>query len=188
MNITMTRSIRGRAARALAIGTLAAVPLLALAGPAQATTNVSVSGGKLLVNAGNVGDTIRISRLGSTITVNNAADTLSTGGVCANVNANTVNCPAAVITSLQVNTQGGDDFVTNAAGLPLRGFMGAGNDSYTGGTGRDIVNGDLGDDILRGGGGDNDIVSGDAGFDQGSGGSGTGDICETEFRSSTCEG
>jgi len=182
-----TGALRTAAARALAIGALAAIPTLALAGPAQALTNVSILGGKLLINSGDVSDNITITRSGATITVTNTADTLISAA-CAAVNANTVSCAAGGVTNVQVNVQDGNDTVRNDSGLPLRAFMGLGADNYFGGTAQDIVNGDGGDDILRGSGGNNDVVSGDAGFDQGSGGSGSGDICETEFRSSTCEG
>ncbi len=135
-------------------------------------------GGTLLVNAGNAADRITISKTGSTLVVTNPADSLSADGSCTKPNPTTVNCPAAGVTIIRVSSQGGDDIVTNAADMNLRGFMGAGNDEY---------NGDDGDDILRGSSGDDDILSGDGGFDRGSGGPGIRDVCQTEFRSSTCE-
>ncbi|MBG0833143.1 hypothetical protein HS041_36170 [Planomonospora sp. ID67723] len=185
-----SRSIRRTVAQALAVGALAAVSVLALGGSAHAATGVTVSGSTLLVNSGNVADRITIRKLGTVpdfFEVANTADSMTAGGTCTKITSTTVRCPVIGVNGIQVSTQGGDDIVTNSSGVNLRGFMGAGGDEYTGGSGRDIVNGDDGDDLLRGGGGNNDIVSGDAGFDRGSGGPGVNDVCETEFRSSTCE-
>lgn len=181
------RTIRKTVTRALTVGVLAAIPVLALGGSAHATTGVTISGSTLLINAGNAADRITISKAGSTLVVTNPADSLSASGSCTKPNPTTVNCPAAGVTIIQVSSQGGDDIVTNAADMNLRGFMGAGNDEYIGDSARDIVNGDDGDDILRGSAGNDDILSGDGGFDRGSGGPGIGDVCQTEFRSSTCE-
>lgn len=177
--------VRRSGLRALTVGALIATPLLAVAGTAHATTNVSKIGNQLNINSGNVSDNMSVNiNLDGSLIVRNFNDRLITGGACQKIDNNTVDCPSVGITNIQANLQGGSDTLRNNTGLPLRAFLGSGNDTFIGGSGRDFVNGDDGSDTLRGNGG-NDILAGDAGNDAGFGGSGS-DFCDTESRDS-CE-
>lgn len=171
--------------RALTVGALIATPLLAVAGTAHATTNVRVGGGQLSINSGNISDNMSVNvDLDGSFIILNFNDTLITGGACQKINNNTVRCPSAGITNIQANLQGGSDVLRNNTGLPLRAFMGSGNDTFFGGASRDFVSGDNGSDTLEGNGG-NDTLVGNAGNDAGFGGAGS-DFCDTESRDS-CE-
>jgi len=170
--------------RALTVGALIATPLLAVAGTAHATTNVRVSGGQLSINSGNISDNMSVNvDLDGSFIIRNFNDTLITGGACQKI-TNAVRCSSVGITNIQVNLQGGNDILRHNTGLPLRAFLGSGNDKFFGGSGRDFVNGDNGSDTLEGNGG-NDTLVGDAGNDAGFGGAGS-DFCDTESRDS-CE-
>jgi RTX calcium-binding nonapeptide repeat (4 copies) len=77
-------------------------------------------------------------------------------------NLNELICEAAPIAGFEVNTGGGDDSVTLAAGVPipvtLRG--GPGRDELTGGAGADKLVGGIGDDVLIGRGGADSLYGG----------------------------
>ncbi|MFI7694531.1 calcium-binding protein [Nonomuraea sp. NPDC049655] len=164
--------------KALTINTLAAAPLLFLASPAHASTNVTLTGGELSINSGDVADSITISESGSFITVNNANDTLITNFACTQVNSTTVRCPLASVNRILLNVQGGGDFVANNTSLRVRAFLGPGGDTYFGGSNEDFVSGDSDGDVMTGKGG-NDILVGGTGIDTTNGGIGS-DFCEAE--------
>ncbi|GAA4183114.1 hypothetical protein GCM10022252_10050 [Streptosporangium oxazolinicum] len=177
--------IRGAGLRALAVGVLVVTPPLAFAGPALASTNVIVTGSLLSVNAGNLPDDISIDLdVDGSLVIRNSGDTLSTAGVCRNVDANTVRCPATGITGIQASLQGGADTLRNNTALPMRAFLGAGKDGFSGGSARDTVSGQTGGDTMHGNDGD-DVLEGNAGPDSVIGGAGR-DICAAEVRES-CE-
>ncbi|MGP3915996.1 hypothetical protein [Nonomuraea sp. 10N515B] len=76
--------------------------------PAQALTNVTAIGGKLSVNAGNVGDHITINVENGALVVRNFNDTIKAGSfTCANVDVRTVRSVSSGITNILVNSQGG---------------------------------------------------------------------------------
>lgn len=97
------------------------------------------------------------------------------GTVCVNPggNPNELICEAPVVTSFEVNSDGGDDSISVAPTVPvpvtLRG--GGGNDYLRGGGGPDKLIGGSGDDRLVGAGG-NDFLNGGFGVDVLLGGTG----------------
>ncbi|WP_329088213.1 MULTISPECIES: calcium-binding protein [unclassified Streptosporangium] len=177
--------VRRAGLRALAVGVLVVTPPLALAGPALAGTNVTVTGSLLSINAGNLSDDISVDLdVDGSLVVRNSGDTLSTAGVCQNVDDNTVRCPATGITGIQASLQAGADTLRNNTALPMRAFLGAGKDGFSGGSARDTVSGQTGGDTMHGNDGD-DVLEGNAGPDSVVGGAGR-DICTAEVRES-CE-
>jgi Ca2+-binding RTX toxin-like protein len=164
--------------KTLAVGGLVAAPLLFLASPAHAFTNVSLSGGTLTVNSTNAADNITISRSGSFITVANPNDAPLPSAPCTK-SGSTVRCPSGSVSRVVINTRGGSDRVSNATTLPVTVSLGAGFDTYSGGSGTDQVFGGAGQDTLNGNGG-NDVLDGgaDAG-DRANGGIGS-DVCRAE--------
>ncbi|MGJ6969077.1 calcium-binding protein [Streptosporangium sp. G11] len=177
--------IRRAGLRALAVGILVATPPLAFAGPALAGTNVIVTGNLLSVDAGNLADNISIDvDVDGSLVIRNSGDTLSTGGACQKVDDNTVRCPSTGITGIQASLQAGADTLRNNTALSMRAFLGAGKDSFSGGSARDTVSGQTGGDIMHGNDGD-DVLEGNAGPDSVVGGAGR-DVCTAEVRES-CE-
>lgn len=177
--------IRRAGLRALAVGVLMVAPPLALAGPALAGTNVVVTGSLLSINAGNLPDNISVDfDADGSLLIRNSGDTLSTTGVCQNVDANTVRCPSTGITGIQAGLQAGADTLRNNTTLPMRAFLGAGKDLFSGGSARDTVSGQTGGDTMHGNDGD-DVLEGNAGPDSVVGGAGR-DTCTAEVRES-CE-
>ncbi|MEV4582822.1 hypothetical protein AB0K16_57380 [Nonomuraea jabiensis] len=173
-----------KALRTLALGALVTAPLLAMSAPAHAFTNVTSSSGQLSVNSTDVSDNISISVESGFLVVRNNKDALITGGVCKQVDTNTVRCPSGGVTNIVANTQGGNDSLSNNTALPSRVFMGPGVDTFYGGSNQDFVSGNDNDDVLLGHGG-NDILVGNGGFDRGYGGA-DNDFCDTEMLDS-CE-
>jgi len=166
--------------KTLAVSTLAAAPLLFLASPAHAFTNVSLRNGTLTINAGNAADNITIGRSGSFVTIANTNDSLIPSAPCTTFGRQ-VRCPAASVQRLSINAGGGSDFISNTTDLPATVSLGAGFDTYNGGSGVDTVIGGTGQDTMNGNGG-NDVLDGgpDAG-DRANGGGGT-DTCRAESR------
>ncbi|GAA3441850.1 calcium-binding protein [Planomonospora venezuelensis] len=187
MNLGISRRTGFRALATGALLVVSAVATTAAPAQAQALTNVTAIGGKLSVNAGDVGDNITINVENGALVVRNFNDTIIAGSfTCTNVDARTVRCNSAGITNILVNAQGGADTVTNNTALQSRVFLGPGGDVFAGGSARDFVNGDGGSDLLDGNGGD-DILIGDAGIsDRAVGDAGT-DLCTAETES-LCEG
>jgi len=170
--------------KSLAVGSLAAAPLLFLAGPAHAFTNVSVARGTLTITSGNAADNITVSRSGSFITIANPSDAPLPSGPCTR-SGNLVRCPAGSIARLVISTGNGSDLVNNTTTLPATVNLGAGFDTYNGGSGRDVVNGGAGQDTLNGFGGDDILDGGADSGDRANGGAGT-DVCRAESETA-CE-
>jgi hypothetical protein len=166
--------------KTLAVGTLAAAPLLFLASPAHAFTNVSLRGGTLTITAGAAADNITIGRGGSFVTITNANDALIPSAPCTR-SGNQVRCPAASVQRLSIDAGAGSDIVSNTTSLPATVTLGAGFDTYHGGSGADIVIGGTGQDTMNGNGGDDVLDGGPDAGDRANGGSGT-DTCRAESR------
>jgi hypothetical protein len=82
-----------------------------------AESDASVSGGVLTVSDGNGGtsnDALTLSRNGANVRINDPGNTISAGTGATQVDANTVDVPFASLTSIQVNTLGGNDALTLA--------------------------------------------------------------------------
>jgi Ca2+-binding RTX toxin-like protein len=170
--------------KALAVGGLVTAPLLFLAGPAHAFTNVSLSGGTLSITSTDAADNITISRSGGFVTVANANDALIPSSPCTTF-GRTVRCPSGSVSRLVINVRGGSDTVSNSTNLPATALLGAGFDTYNGGSGADSVFGGAGRDTLNGNGG-NDVLDGGAdGGDRANGGAGR-DVCRAESETA-CE-
>ncbi|MEV5411340.1 hypothetical protein AB0K60_21175 [Thermopolyspora sp. NPDC052614] len=170
--------------KSLAVGSLVAAPLLFLASPAHAFTNVSVSGGTLTITSGNAADNITVSRSGSFITISNPADAPLPSGSCTR-SGSLVRCPAGSVVRLVINTGNGSDRVSNTTNLPTTASLGVGFDTYNGGSGRDNVFGGAGQDTLNGNGGDDTLDGGADGGDRANGGAGS-DLCRAESETA-CE-
>ena len=100
----------------------------------EAETSVSVSGGVLTISDGNGGtsnDTLTITKSGNDIRISDPNNTLSAGAGANQVNANTVDVPNVGLTSIQVNTLGGNDALTIA--LANGNFFPSGGIAYAGG-------------------------------------------------------
>ncbi|MFC4113472.1 calcium-binding protein [Nonomuraea zeae] len=182
---SMGAVLRRHGVRALTAAAALAATLLAVAGPAHATTNVSVSGGALQISSGAAADDIAVfvDTDGSLI-IRNTADTVVASAPCVGLTANEVDCPSAGITAVTVNTGAGDDSFRNRTSLRTKAFMGTGADLFFGGLSRDIASGDDGNDRLAGLAGD-DLLIGGAGADTANGADGT-DTCDAEIESN-CE-
>ena len=170
--------------KTLAVGSLVAAPLLFMASPAHAFTNVSLSGGTLTVTSASAADNITISRSGSFITIANPADAPLASGACTK-SGSLVRCPSASVRRLSINTGGASDRVGNTTNLPATVFLGAGFDTYNGGSGADQVFGGAGQDTLNGNGGNDTLDGGADGGDRANGGAGS-DICRAESETA-CE-
>lgn len=170
--------------KTLTVGALVAAPMFLMASPAHALTNVTLTGGLLSVNSGDIADNITITASGSFVTVVNTNDTLITNFACTQVDSNTVRCPLGSVNRIVANVKDGSDIVRNNTALPLQAFLGIGSDQYFGGSSEDRVSGDPGRDTLNGNGG-NDIMDGGTGTDSANGGTGT-DLCVAETETA-CE-
>ncbi|MEW9548301.1 calcium-binding protein [Nonomuraea sp. NPDC050783] len=178
------RAARTIGLRTLLVGAAAAVPLLAVAGPAHAAGTVSNTGGRLAISSTTTNNAITVSVSGSNVRVVNTLTTLSPGGTCTQVNANTVQCPAASVSDMSANLSSGTDLFINNTSLPSLVFLGNGGDIFQGGSNQDLVNAGGGNDRMTGNGGDDTLLGG-LGSDTASGGTGT-DTCTAETED-TCE-
>ncbi|MEV5897143.1 calcium-binding protein [Nonomuraea fuscirosea] len=170
--------LRRHGVRALTAGAALAAALMAVAGPAQATTNVSVSGGVLQIVSGAASDGISVAQAGNRLIVQNDGDVVIPAAPCQAVSKNQSVCPADGVTLITVNTGDGDDDVRNRTTLRSRVVLGAGSDTFVGGTAVDMVAGGDGDDRMAGLAGD-DLLLGAAGLDSANGGDGA-DKCDAE--------
>jgi Ca2+-binding RTX toxin-like protein len=125
-----------------------AVPL---AGAAPKPT-VSMAAGLVTVTAkGNVDDSWVLAGNAASMTVTATSD-ITAGTGCTQTSTMVVTCAAATVVS--ADSGSGNDVVNAAAlDLPVTASLGAGNDSFTGGTKADTVDGGAGDDAIAGGGG-----------------------------------
>ena len=99
-----------------------------------AETDASVSGGVLTVVDGGTAsdDALKLSLVGANVRVNDPNNTVGAGAGATQVDANTVDVPLASITSIQVNTLGGNDTLT--LDLANGDFIPAGGLAYAGGS------------------------------------------------------
>ncbi|PYS23626.1 MAG: hypothetical protein DMF72_08740 [Acidobacteria bacterium] len=113
----------------------------AVQGTGATDTDVSLSGGSLVItdsNGGNTDDTLTLSlNGGSNVRVNDPNHTLSCGGGITQVDANTCEVPLASISgNIQVSTLAGNDTLTlnfaNGNFMPASGLSYAGGDPTTG--------------------------------------------------------
>ncbi|MEV4169663.1 hypothetical protein [Nonomuraea sp. NPDC049709] len=171
--------LRRHGVRALTAGAALAAALIAVAGPAHATTNVSVSGAVLQITSGGVSDDLLVSQVGGRLVVRNNGDLVIPAAPCVAVAKNEAVCPAAGITTISANTAAGDDTLRNRTTLRSRVVLGPGADMFIGGLDTDMASGDDGDDRLAGLAG-NDVLLGGAGTDSANGGDGV-DKCDAEI-------
>jgi Ca2+-binding RTX toxin-like protein len=140
----------------------AILAVLALPAAASAST-LKVSAGVLsytdsvTTDVNNV--TLSLSADGTRVNVTEAgktsrsrAITITGDGTCV-VSGSSGNCPAAGVTSIKVDTGGGDDQVVQSTPIPSSLVGGAGNDTLTGGPGNDTFAAEPGNDTFNGAGG-----------------------------------
>jgi Ca2+-binding RTX toxin-like protein len=96
--------------------------------------------------------------------ITDSTTTVSALFPCVGVTANSVRCPGAGITYLQVYLGDLNDYVKNSTGLPAFLSGEAGNDSIYGGNANESLSGGTENDVLDGGRG-NDSISGSTGTD-----------------------
>jgi Ca2+-binding RTX toxin-like protein len=148
------------------IGTAGLAAFLAIAPGALASTASSTATRITVSGQGSERNQVRITYdlIGDLYTVTDTAG-ITPSAPCAVVNATTVTCPGAGITTLTVNAGNGNDSVElDRATIPVTkqgdidggsgddNLGGAnGDDTVAGGSGRDQINGFLGGDTLRGG-------------------------------------
>lgn len=162
----------------------AASSLALLAGPGGAFgAAVNKSGGEIFFQAA-AGETnnLTISRLGANYVFADTGAPVTAGAGCAAVNANTVSCPADLVTRISASLGDGNDValvedsVANLQ-MDLNGYDG--NDTLTGGENtNDNLSGDnaiAGNDILRGRGGNDRFFPG-PGADTADGGEGSDSV------------
>lgn len=134
-------ALRAHGVRALAVGGTLAASLLAVAGPAHATTDVSVSGSELYVYGGDASDNIDLSLSGRWVIVSNAGDRIEASAPCRRESSSRVACPADEIESIVVVTGPGDDTVRNRTRLPMRANLAPGRDNLISGDGAATIGG-----------------------------------------------
>lgn len=134
-------ALRAHGVRALAVGGTLATSLLAVAGPAHATTDVSVSGSELNVYGGDASDNIDLSLSGRWVIVSNAGDRIEASAPCRRESSSRVACPADEIESIVVVTGPGDDTVRNRTRLPMRANLAPGRDNLISGNGAATIGG-----------------------------------------------
>ncbi|TKK77195.1 hypothetical protein FDA94_38285 [Herbidospora galbida] len=141
-----------------------AAGLVMVTSPAQAATDTSVhvSGKTLFIVGTGDGETVNVSFLNGTLTVDSTSG-IVTGAGCFKSGA-VAQC-SGTIQFLDVSLLGGNDTFSNGTGFQSTVLGGAGLDVLNGGTGRDGLNGGSDDDILKGNGGI-DTANGVGGFDK----------------------
>jgi len=157
----MSRGRRLLVASAVAGGVLLAMPAAALA------ASVSFSSGYIYYTAG-MGEknalTVSDGAL-STIVLNDTGAPLTTDASCAQVDPNTVQCPAAQGVVVYLGNKDDTATVTLSETFISTDLHGdAGDDRLTGGAGPDAIDGGPGADVMHGGAGsDNILYTGDSG-------------------------
>ncbi|GAA2204066.1 hypothetical protein GCM10009850_001600 [Nonomuraea monospora] len=170
--------LRRHGVRALTAGAALAASLLAVAGPAHAAANVSVSAPILRITADGAADAITVTQVGGRLVVRNDGGLLFPGAGCVATAKNVSVCDAEGVTTIAADTGAGDDTLTNRTTLRSRVVLGAGSDLFFGGTAVDMAAGEAGDDRMAGNTGDDVLIGGD-GVDSANGGDGA-DKCDAE--------
>jgi len=141
--------------RVMVVAAMAGSAVTLTGGPASAATGVFRSGTDVVVNAAaGRANNITVSLSGSTIVIQDTADTLTAGAGCALQGNGSVACPIDLINaSVVVNAGDGNDIITKTAAV--RGEL-------NGGPGRDIINGGStqGNTNVLSGGAGNDTLNG----------------------------
>ncbi|WP_235882186.1 calcium-binding protein [Streptomyces apricus] len=142
-------------ARVAVVAAMMGSTVVIAGGQANAATGVARSGTDVVVNAAaGRANNITISLSGTTLVIQDTADTLTAGTGCGLLSNGTVACPIDLVnSSVVVNAGDGNDTVTKVA--PIRGEL-------NGGSGRDTINGGStqGNTNVLNGGPDNDTVNG----------------------------
>lgn len=115
--------------------------LAVVAGPAQATTDVGMSGSELQIYGGVASDNIDLSVSGSWVIVSNTGDAIDASLPCKQVSVTRVACPGEPIESIAVITGEGDDTVRNRTRFPIRANLKPGRDNLIAGNGSATVSG-----------------------------------------------
>ncbi|MFE7035250.1 calcium-binding protein [Streptomyces sp. NPDC057621] len=164
-------------ARVTVVAAMVGSGVVIAGGQASAATGVARSGTDVVVNAAaGRANNITISLSGTTLIVQDTADTLAAGTGCSPLSNGTVACPIDLVnTSVVVNAGDGNDTITKTA--PIRGELngGAGRDTITGGSTQgntNVLNGGPDNDTVNGG-PVSDVLVGGTGADTLSGGGGT---------------
>ncbi|WP_413755847.1 calcium-binding protein [Streptomyces sp. MMBL 11-3] len=164
-------------ARVAVVAAMMGSTVVIAGGQADAATGVARSGTDVVVNAAaGRANNITISLSGTTLVIQDTADTLTAGTGCGLLSNGTVACPIDLVnSSVVVNTGDGNDTVTKVA--PIRGELngGSGRDTINGGSTQgntNVLNGGPDNDTVNGG-PVSDLLVGGTGADTLSGGSGT---------------
>ena len=143
------------------------LPLVFLATPAAAASNVSVAGGVLTITADGADDRITVVGSGETVTVQNTTG-LTLGAGCTAISSSTTRafCVGSPdpIASITVNAGAGNDRVSILSSKPTTIDGGGGDDALTTDDSADTVNAGDGNDTVNGGAG-NDALDGGPGID-----------------------
>ncbi|WP_328543852.1 calcium-binding protein [Streptomyces europaeiscabiei] len=165
--------------RVMVVTAMAGSAVTLTGGPASAATGVFKSGTNVVVNAAaGRANNIRVSLSGSSVVIQDTADTLTAGVGCTLQGNGTVACPVNLNNdTVVVNAGDGNDIITKTGNIrgDMRGE--SGNDVINGGPspGSNILNGGAGNDTLNGG-VTFDLLIGGTGADRLSGGGGTTDL------------
>ncbi|MEV0620629.1 calcium-binding protein [Nonomuraea sp. NPDC050404] len=171
--------LRRHGVRALTAGAALAGALMAVAGPAHATANVSVSGSVLQIDSDAASDNVLVTQVGNRLVIRNDGGLLIPAAPCVATAKNVSVCPAEGVTTIVADLGDGDDRLENRTLLRSRAVLGAGADQFVGGAGVDMAFGDVGNDRLAGNAGD-DVLLGADGLDSAHGGDGV-DKCDAEI-------
>ena len=135
--------------------------------------DVALAGGVLNIGGTEMDDQVVVSQ------VDNAIQVTITDPANGNTLANR-SFAASAVKSIHVQCLGGNDFALNNTNKPSTMYGGRGNDHLLGGAARDVVFGEMGDDLICGfagndlldGGADNDAIFGEGGDGEIRGGAG----------------
>ncbi len=150
MNPTIRRRLRLGAIAAVLAGQALLAPAAA---HAVTLGEVYQTGGTLRYDAGNMNNTVIVSRDGSTIVFTDTVDMIA-GTNCGYpvlTDHRRVACSASGVTAIRVNGNGGADYIDSNVDLPSTLWGGADDDNLMGGPADDILRGDGGADRMVGG-------------------------------------
>jgi Ca2+-binding RTX toxin-like protein len=144
-----------------AAGVALAVAMAPTPAPAASVTHAPGSAQLLFVADAGEANRVTVTSTGAALTVTDpGAGAMQTAGDCGPSGPAAVSCPAAGVTALDVSGGDGDDEIVNATVLGGRLEGDDGDDVLRGGSGADAVDGGAGDDSLDGGAGDDQVDGG----------------------------